>query len=83
MVDIDYDNTTLSLVGPWYHESGVVLDLSIPDICPLSYIVFMVCEQQRQRPACASSQTDQRLCYSLFVKDDYLTLLQVKFQFSS
>ena len=24
------------------------------------------CEQQRRRPACASAQTDQRLCYSLF-----------------
>ena len=24
-----------------------------------------VCEQQRRRPACASAQTDQRLCYSL------------------
>ena len=27
-----------------------------------------VCEQQRRRPACASAQTDQRLCYSLFAK---------------
>ena len=25
-----------------------------------------ICEQQRCRPACASAQTDQRLCYSLF-----------------
>ena len=25
-----------------------------------------VCEQQRRRPACASAQSDQRLCYSLF-----------------
>ena len=24
-----------------------------------------VCEQQRCRPACASAQSDQRLCYSL------------------
>ena len=28
--------------------------------------VFGVWEQQRCRPACASAQTDQRLCYSLF-----------------
>ena len=28
--------------------------------------VFGVCEQQRRRPACASTQPDQRLCYSLF-----------------
>ena len=27
-----------------------------------------VCEQQRRRPACASAQTDQRLCYSIFGK---------------
>ena len=25
-----------------------------------------VCEQHRRRPACASVQFDQRLCYSLF-----------------
>ena len=24
----------------------------------------VVCEQQRRRPACASAQSDQRLCYS-------------------
>ena len=28
----------------------------------------VVCEQQRHRPACASAQTDQYLCYSRFVK---------------
>ena len=27
-----------------------------------------VCEQQRRRPACASAQSDQRLCYSLIGK---------------
>ena len=27
-----------------------------------------VCEQHRRRPACASAQTDLRLCYSLFGK---------------
>ena len=27
-----------------------------------------VCEQHRRRPACASAQSDQRLCYSLFEK---------------
>ena len=30
--------------------------------------VFSICEQQRRRPACASAQTDQRLCYSLIGK---------------
>ena len=27
-----------------------------------------VCEQHRRRPACASAQSDQHLCYSLFGK---------------
>ena len=26
---------------------------------------FVACEQQRRRPACASAQSDQRLCHSL------------------
>ena len=30
--------------------------------------IFRVCEQHRGRPACASMQSDQRLCYSRFVK---------------
>ena len=43
-----------------------------------------VCEQPRRRPACATVQSDQLLCYSLARKyHAYLTLLQVKFQFSS
>ena len=37
--------------------------VSIPGPCCLSY--FVACEQQRCRPACASAQSDQRLCYSL------------------
>ena len=28
----------------------------------------VVCEQQRRRPACATTQSDQRLCYLLFEK---------------
>ena len=27
-----------------------------------------VCEQHRRRPACASAQSDQRLCYLVFEK---------------
>ena len=30
--------------------------------------VFGGCEQHWRRPACASAQSDQRLCYSLFGK---------------
>ena len=43
--------------------------------------VFGVCQKQRCRPACASAQTDQHLCFSL--KVSYFNLLQAKFQFSS
>ena len=32
--------------------------------CDITYLSG-VCEQHRRRPACASAQTDQRLCYSL------------------
>ena len=32
-----------------------------------------VCEQHRSRPACASAQSDQRLCYSLFGNYHMLT----------
>ena len=34
---------------------------------------FVACEQQRRRPACASAQSDQRLCFSLTEKYDSLT----------
>ena len=30
--------------------------------------VFSVCEQQRRLPGCASTQSDQQLCYSLIGK---------------
>ena len=42
-----------------------------------------VCEQHRRRPACASAQSYQCLCYSFFWKVSYVNLIQVKFQFSS
>ena len=41
----------------------------------------MVGEQLRRRPACASAQSDQRICYSLICKLSYLDLLRVKFNF--
>ena len=40
-----------------------------------------VCEQQRRRPACASAQTDQRLCYSLIGKYHILTCYKRNFNF--
>ena len=41
-----------------------------------------VCQQQRRKPDCASTQSDQHLCYSLNGKY-HLFLLQAKFHFSS
>ena len=43
--------------------------------------VFMVCEQHRSRPACASAQSDQRLCCSLFGKKHMLTCYRWNFIF--
>ena len=31
---------------------------------------FAICEQQKRRSACASAQSDQRLCYSLLRQDN-------------
>ena len=39
------------------------------------------CEQHRRRPACASAQTDQRLCYSLFGKYHIQTCFKRNFNF--
>ena len=38
-----------------------------------------VCKQQRPRPACASAQSDQRLCYLLIVKYHILTCFERNF----
>ena len=40
-----------------------------------------VCEQQRRRPACASAQSDQRLCYSRFGKNHILACYKRNFNF--
>ena len=40
----------------------------------------MLCKQQRRRPACAFSQSDQRLCYLLLGVSDR-NLLQAKLHF--
>ena len=50
---------------------------------PRENLSSVVCELQRRRPACASAQSDQRLCFSLIGKYHNLDLLQAKFQFSS
>ena len=39
------------------------------------------CEQHRRRPACASAQSDQRLCYSRFVKNYMLACYKRNFIF--
>ena len=40
-----------------------------------------VCEQQKRRPACASAQSDQRLCYSRFGKNHILACYRRNFNF--
>ena len=40
-----------------------------------------VCEQHGCRPACASAQSDQRLCYSLFGKYHMITCFRLNFNF--
>ena len=40
-----------------------------------------LCEQHRRRPACASAQSDQRLCYSPFGKYYMLTCYRCNFNF--
>ena len=55
---------------------AIISEGSIPTSWKDSYIwasmrenlSSVVCKQQRGRPACASAQSDQRLCYSLFGK---------------
>ena len=70
------------------HTNGdmVKQKIKIPVTVSQSYIgliptkaVFGVCEQQRRRPACASAQTDQRLCYSLTEKYHILTCFKQNF----
>ena len=48
---------------------------------PRENLTLVVCEQQRRRPACASAQSDQRLCYSLFWKVSYPNCYKRNFNF--
>ena len=43
--------------------------------------VFRVCEKHRCRPACASAQSDQHLCYSLIGKYNISTCIKQVFNF--
>ena len=40
-----------------------------------------ICKHQRRRPACASAQSDQRLCYSLIKKNNIYTCYERKFKY--
>ena len=51
--EVYHDNEMHAIIGPGK---------------PLDFISSVVCEQHRSRPAFASAQSDQRLCYSLFEK---------------
>ena len=39
--------------------------------------VFAICEQQRRRSACASAQSDQRLCCSVRCLDSIIPLVSI------
>ena len=38
-------STVSLLLSHWYPESGVVLDLSIPDLCTLTYFTYLFFEE--------------------------------------
>ena len=42
---------------------------------------FVVCKQQRHRPACVSAQSDQHLYHLYFGKYNSLIILHIKFQY--
>ena len=42
---------------------------------------FGGCEQQKRKPACASAQSDQRLCYSLIIKYHIKACYEQNFKF--
>ena len=67
----------LSTFGRRVVDVGLVF-LSFPTWENLSLVV---CKQQRCRPACASAQSDQRLCYSLIWKYHIYTCYERNFHF--
>ena len=56
--------------GTNVHEENCLVFIIIITIWALSWenLSSEVCEQHRRRPACASAQSDQHLCFSLFGK---------------
>ena len=42
---------------------------------PLCICVSVVCEQQRRKPACAFTQSDQRPCFSRYGKNEKRTFI--------
>ena len=57
-------------------ETQVIIDILSKVLFELGRekTVFALCEQQRRRSTCASAQSDQRLCFSLFL-DSKIPLL--------
>ena len=55
-----------------HHSTGYIFwSFGISELIRGCYVmrkpVYAICEQQRRRSACASAQSDQRLCYSLLI----------------
>ena len=58
--------------GEDWNQSSILGVFSVYTLCVCAFrdeaYIIGVNEQQRRRPACASAQSDQRLCYSLIEK---------------
>ena len=58
--------------GEDLNQSSILGVFSVYTLCVRAFrveaYIIGVSEQQRRRPACASAQSDQRLCYSLIEK---------------
>ena len=65
-VDTDHTIILLKMAGKFLGSTYFLLAPATNNwASPLQNLSSEVCEQQRPRPACASAQPDQRLCYSL------------------
>ena len=73
------------IIEPWNHERDT-LDAHIKSKALIwastrENLSSGVCEQQRRRPACASAQSDQRLCCSVFGKYHFKACYKRNFNF--
>ena len=58
-------NLRVASLSPWFGEFQVGFYVGHVRASMRKNLSLGDCEQHRRRPACASAQSDQRLCYSL------------------